>query len=253
MPSRLRSELEAYTAQAAALADWLDALPPDVAGRPSVLPGWEVRVLVGHLVASADGLRRCLGSRSDGAPLRPDVYVRAYAPAAEEITAVTTAATGDASMSDLAARLREPVAADVLDGAVVDAPRGPISALDFARLRTVELVVHADDLSRSVPEYPPAPLERPALATAVRSLAEIFAAQAPGRSVEVRVPPFIAVQAVAGPRHTRGTPPNIVEADPETWLRLATGRMRFAEALAAHRVTASGTRADLSAHLPVLA
>jgi hypothetical protein len=96
------------------------------------------------------------------------------------------------------------------------------------------------------------PLPRAALGGVVRALAEILAARAPGRSVEVRVPPFVAVQAIAGPRHTRGTPPNVVETDPVTWLRLATGRAEFAGEVAAGRVTASGQRADLSAVLPLL-
>jgi Bacterial SCP ortholog len=96
------------------------------------------------------------------------------------------------------------------------------------------------------------PLRRAALATATRTLAEILAAQAPGRSVEVRVPPFVAVQAIPGPRHTRGTPPNVVETDPVTWIRLATGRLTFPDALATGRVQASGTRADLTDHLPLL-
>jgi hypothetical protein len=90
------------------------------------------------------------------------------------------------------------------------------------------------------------PLERLALGTAVRTLAEILAAQSPGRSVEVRVPPFVAVQAVPGPRHTRGTPPNVVETDPETWLRLLVGALSWADAVSAGRVRASGERADLS-------
>ena len=96
------------------------------------------------------------------------------------------------------------------------------------------------------------PLVRPALASAVRTLAEILAARAPGRSVEVRVPPFVAVQVVAGPRHTRGTPPNVVETDPVTWLRLASGRVRFDDAVADGSVSASGQRADLASVLPVL-
>jgi hypothetical protein len=116
----------------------------------------------------------------------------------------------------------------------------------------VELLLRCDELSRSAPGREPVPLRRPALAAAVRFLARAFAAQAPGRSVEVRVPPFVAVQAVPGPRHTRGTPPNVVETDPITWLRLASGRLAFADAVAAGTVRASGTRADLTSHLPVL-
>lgn len=73
----------------------------------------------------------------------------------------------------------------------------------------------------------------------------------PGRSVEVRVPPVAAVQCVAGPRHTRGTPPNVIETDPVTWVRLATGRMSWYEALGAGAVRASGPRADLAGYLPL--
>jgi hypothetical protein len=87
------------------------------------------------------------------------------------------------------------------------------------------------------------------LRDAVRALLADLAARAPGRSVEVRVPPYGAVQAVAGPRHTRGTPPNVVETDPTTWVLLATGRLAWADAVADGRVRASGNRADLSDHL----
>ena len=75
--------------------------------------------------------------------------------------------------------------------------------------------------------------------------------RAPGRSVEVRVPPYAAVQVVPGVRHTRGTPPAVVETDPETWVAIATGRLSWAEADAAGRISASGERADLSAYLPL--
>ena len=92
---------------------------------------------------------------------------------------------------------------------------------------------------------------RPDLATAVRYLLQLLAEKAPGNSVEVRVPPFGAVQVLEGPRHTRGTPPNVVETDPQTWLALATGREEWADALAAGRILASGTRADLSDLLPL--
>lgn len=87
--------------------------------------------------------------------------------------------------------------------------------------------------------------------TAVRYTLEELAERAPGGSVEVRVPPDGAVQAVPGPGHTRGTPPNVVETDPATWLELATGRLAWADALAGYRVRASGTRADLAAWLPL--
>lgn len=93
---------------------------------------------------------------------------------------------------------------------------------------------------------------RTELARAVRLSLRALAADAPGRSVEVRVPPFAAVQCVEGVRHTRGTPPNVVETDPRTWLELATGRLLWTDAVAAGRVSASGTRADLAHWLPIL-
>jgi hypothetical protein len=88
-------------------------------------------------------------------------------------------------------------------------------------------------------------------ATAVRFLLEELASTHEGHTVEVRVPPYGAVQAIEGPRHTRGTPPNVVEMDAATWLALATGGMTWAEARAADRVSASGSRADLSEVLPL--
>jgi hypothetical protein len=96
-------------------------------------------------------------------------------------------------------------------------------------------------------EQPP----RSVLGAAVKTSARWLAQQVPGRSVELRVPPHVAVQLVPGPRHTRGTPPNVVETDAATWLRLATGATTWAEAVAAGAVSASGNRADLSAYLPL--
>ena len=92
---------------------------------------------------------------------------------------------------------------------------------------------------------------RAVLAAAVKTTARWLAQQAPGRSVELRVPPHVAVQLIEGPRHTRGTPPNVVETDASTWLRLATGAQTWADAVAEGRVSASGNRADLSAHVPL--
>jgi hypothetical protein len=93
--------------------------------------------------------------------------------------------------------------------------------------------------------------ERATLRDAVRSLLQALRERAPGRSVEVRVPPFGAVQCVEGPRHTRGTPPNVVEMNATTFIQLATGRLEWAAAVHDGRVRASGNRADLSALLPV--
>lgn len=89
------------------------------------------------------------------------------------------------------------------------------------------------------------------LRDAVRALLTALRGRAPGRSVEVRVPPYGAIQCVGGPTHTRGTPPNVIETDPTTFLLLATGRADWAEAVADGRVRASGARADLSPYLPL--
>ena len=96
------------------------------------------------------------------------------------------------------------------------------------------------------------PGDRENAATAVRYLLQILAEQAEGNTVEVRVPPYGAVQAIEGPRHTRGTPPNVIETDPVTWVALATGALAWADGLAGGTVHASGSRADLSQHLPLL-
>ncbi len=115
----------------------------------------------------------------------------------------------------------------------------PARRIDIAAGRDALAVVAAGDDAR------------PVTATAVRYLLQLLDEKAPGNSVEVRVPPFGAVQVVQGPRHTRGTPPNVVEMDAATWIALATGAEPWADAVAAGRVTASGTRADLSDLLPL--
>ncbi len=93
---------------------------------------------------------------------------------------------------------------------------------------------------------------RAVVATAVRYTLEELALQAPGRSVEVRVPPYGAVQVVEGPTHRRGTPPNVVEMDAATWLGLVLGDLEWATVQDAGMLRASGGRADLSAYLPLL-
>jgi hypothetical protein len=96
--------------------------------------------------------------------------------------------------------------------------------------------------------------ERDALAMAVRLTARTLAAVAPGRSVEVRIPPFVAVQCVSGPVHTRGTPPNVVETDPRTWLLLATGLLSFEAAKTTGSLRLSGSRAaEIEQWLPLIA
>jgi hypothetical protein len=94
---------------------------------------------------------------------------------------------------------------------------------------------------------------RAELAEAVRLTARTLAATAPGSSVEVRVPPFVAVQCISGPTHRRGNPPNVVETDPRTWLLLATGLITVEDAIARGRISLSGSRAaEIASWLPLI-
>ncbi|RMI29606.1 sterol carrier family protein [Nocardia stercoris] len=121
-------------------------------------------------------------------------------------------------------------------------------AVDPAQVRAA--VTAIGDWLRDADQPAPARAE---LAAAVRGTARTLAANAPGHSVEVRVPPFVAVQCIEGPRHTRGTPPNVVETDPRTWLLLATGLLSYSDAVDSGALTVSGLRAaDLVHWLPLL-
>ncbi|AEF37567.1 MULTISPECIES: sterol carrier family protein [Mycobacteriaceae] len=122
------------------------------------------------------------------------------------------------------------------------------AAADPAQTRAAVLAVAAWLRDETLP----AP-DRTALAAAVRLTARSLAEAAPGASVELRVPPFVAVQCVAGPRHTRGTPPNVVETDPRSWLLLAAGLLSTAEATAAGKLRLSGSRAaEIAGWLPLV-
>jgi len=115
---------------------------------------------------------------------------------------------------------------------------------------TRQAVLDVADWLRDESKPPP---DRDTLAAAVRLTARTLAVVAPGASVEVRVPPFAAVQCIAGPRHTRGTPPNVVETDPRTWLLLATGLASLTEARDGGALRLSGSRAGEIAHwLPLV-
>lgn len=254
--------VEALLEQSQLLVDWLGQLSDADFDAPSVLPGWDVRTLTGHLVLISTGLLRVLDHPTGSPPVPLALWVRRYRRDVEQIEAATHQATADHSGADLVAHLATALTAmqERLSDlgtlpAVLEASRGPTTTADFLATRVVEVVVHADDLSRSRPERAPAPLSRRALSVCSRTLTGILAEQHPGRSVEVRIPPFAAVQCGVGdpgPTHTRGTPPNVVETDAVTFLRLATGRISWAEAMQTGEVAASGLRADLSPVLPLL-
>jgi len=117
-----------------------------------------------------------------------------------------------------------------------------------ARLRLADPAEVAAALARVADGEP----DRADLRLLTKHFLAVLEQRAPGHSVEVRVPPYAAVQVIPGVRHTRGTPPAVVETDAVTWLSLATGEISWADAERAGRVLASGERADLTAWLPLV-
>ncbi|MEV7568113.1 maleylpyruvate isomerase family mycothiol-dependent enzyme [Streptomyces tanashiensis] len=244
----------AVLAQFGNVREAVAALAPERLDGPTRLGEWTVRDLVGHLSMVLGSVARYL----DG----PEPAVRelalvdwplATATASARIDEDTRAAdTGDPAglLSGTVARYEERVTG-ASDERLVPTRFGAMTLGDFLVTRTVELVVHTDDLNRAAGLE--IPFDRQALAACTRLLADTLAVKAPGGAVEVRIPPFAVVQCVEGPRHTRGTPPNVVETDPLTWIRLATGRTEWAVELDGARVSASGERADLSGLLPLMA
>jgi hypothetical protein len=113
--------------------------------------------------------------------------------------------------------------------------------------------IDAPDGAAALAAWAEGTADRRTTGLAVRWTLQVLAEAVPGNSVEVRVPPFGVTQCIAGPRHTRGTPPNVVETDAATWLALATGRETWPQAVARGAVHASGIRADLSELLPLRA
>jgi uncharacterized protein (TIGR03083 family) len=252
-PAKTRAAL---LGQARAVLDAVRALPADAYDLPTRLTGWRVRELVAHLARQVEPMSRVLAADPEPGPA--DLSLTRWTAATATIAALLDEDTREAlaASPDPAARLADAVAelaadlADPLPDRVVRITLGTMTAADFAVTRLVELVVHGDDLAAATGT--PVRHDRQALGTVTRLLADALAERAPGNSVELRVPPFAAVQCVAGPRHTRGTPPNVVETDPLTWLRLACGRTTWPAALASGALTASGDRADLTGHLPLL-
>ncbi|HWC35398.1 MAG TPA: sterol carrier family protein [Mycobacteriales bacterium] len=259
MATKLAAVRAAYAAQQRNVVEWLFALPLEAWERPSRLGAWTVRELGFHVTDMTGIVGRALAAdRPRDKALTIAAYTSAWPAAATEIAARDREGAAGLAPDDVlanAARARADLLAalDAVAGdPVVQARRGPLRLSDLMVTRVNELVVHSLDLSASLPELEPIALDRAALGVATRMLTGILAERAPGHSVELRVPPYAAVQCVTGPRHTRGTPPNVVEVDAMTWVELATGRMQWTAALGEGRVHASGERADLSTYLPVL-
>ncbi|MEU0387123.1 maleylpyruvate isomerase family mycothiol-dependent enzyme [Streptomyces chartreusis] len=231
-------------------------LTPDQLGLPTRLGGWTVRDLAAHVTMAVETVSRNLDREE---PAKPELALLdwpfATAARAGDIADDTRElAAAHPDLDALYARTEERLTrklADAPGDRVLAARTGAITLADYLVTRTVELVVHTDDLNAAVPGLD-IPYDRQAVAACTRLLADALAAKAPGGSTEVRIPPYAVVQCVAGPRHTRGTPPSVVETDPLTWIRLATGRVAWARALEDAKVSASGERADLSVYLPLM-
>ncbi|UQA94533.1 maleylpyruvate isomerase family mycothiol-dependent enzyme [Streptomyces halobius] len=229
-------------------------LTPERFALPTRLGDWTVRELAAHLSLAIGSVARI--SR-EPAPANVEVELldwpfvtAAYTSGGDEHTRALAAANDPVELLTRTAEEFAEILPAASDDRLVHARPGAMRLSDYLVTRCIELVVHTDDLAAATGVE--IPYDRQALATATRLLADALAVKAPGGSVELRVPPFAVVQCVEGPKHTRGTPPNVVETDPLTWLRLATGRMGWAEALDAATVSASGERADISGYLPVL-
>ncbi|MBT2468690.1 maleylpyruvate isomerase family mycothiol-dependent enzyme [Streptomyces sp. ISL-66] len=244
----------AVLAQFGHVRDAVRELDAERLARPSGVGDWSVAELAAHIAWIAESLAGGLDRPPAAvAELAAAEWPFATASLAGKIAEAAKETLEGAPLSELydgaAARLAEALERNP-GGRVLDLWIGAMTLADFLVTRTVELVVHTEDLRRATGMD--IPIDRQALAACTRLLADALALKAPGGSVEVRIPPFAVVQCIEGPRHTRGTPPNVVETDPVTWIRLATGRTGWAAALDEARVRASGERADLSALLPLM-
>ena len=229
----------ALQAQWALLVDAFAELDP--AGTTGCA-GWTVADLQTHVAQTARGLARIAASPVQGAPQTGLDGWAGRLP--EHAQALDEAARGPRESLQPAAEQALLVLETADPEAVVEQLTGRHRLLDACIFRLVEAVVHGLDVG----VHP----DGPSLKLVTRELARALAARHPGKSVEVRVPPYVAVQCLTGPRHTRGTPPNVVETDPVTWVLLAAGRLGWRDAIRDGRVRASGDRSDLSGVLPLL-
>jgi len=245
----------AVLAQFGNVREAVRTLTPEQLALPTRLGDWSVRELVAHIGMAVTALHRALDKPEPG---RQDAVLLDWPFATVDSSSAIDDFTRRLAQqrTDLDVYLADigPSLAALLDAhpgsRLLETNAGALPLADYLVTRTVELVVHTDDLNAAVPGLD-IPYDRQALAACTRLLADALADKAPGGSVEVRVPPFAVVQCIGGPKHTRGTPPNVVETDPLTWLRLATGRTRWAEAVEDALVSASGERADLAPLLPL--
>ncbi|KPI29840.1 Conserved hypothetical protein CHP03083 [Actinobacteria bacterium OK074] len=259
-PTKIRA---AVLTQFAHIRAAITPLTPEQLSTPTRLGDWTVRDLAAHIAMAVESASLALdrpepprAGGSGPADITLLDYTSLTAPFADAIAEGShQLAEANPDLNALYAVTEQRITerlASAPDGRRIAARIGAITLADYLVTRTVELVVHSDDLNAALPGLD-LPYDRQALAACTRLLADALAAKAPGGSTEVRIPPYAVVQCVEGPRHTRGTPPNVVETDPLTWIRLATGRTTWKAALDDAQVSASGERADLSGLLPLMA
>ena len=243
-----RSRTAPYDALRAALSAQgrlvVEALAAADRTAPTRCAGWTVAELDRHLGAIADRLAWLVAHPSDQPA---DTTLAQWA---ERVPGLAPLVDEDARTDGPGLAAALPALEQALAGAspdlVVEQRTGRHPLADAVLLRVAELVVHGLDLPDPVGP------DRAALKPVVKAYAAILAERAPGRHVEARVPPYAAVQCVEGPRHTRGTPPNVVEVEPVAFVELCTGRLAWADAARDGRVRTWGDRADLSPWLPLL-
>jgi uncharacterized protein (TIGR03083 family) len=228
---------QALLEQYAVLVESFDRLDRDA---PTACAGWTVDDLETHVAITARGLARIAGHGVTGTPVGLAAWADQLPGLADQMDVATKG-------ERLLLRDQVPLVEQALahpEDSLVQQLTGIHTLRDATLFRLVEAVVHGLDA-----DVAPA---RSAAKAVTRQLAGLLADRHPGRSVEVRVPPYAAVQCLEGPRHTRGTPPNVVETDPATFLRLVAGRVTWAEVVADGRLRASGERSDLSGLFPLL-
>jgi uncharacterized protein (TIGR03083 family) len=254
-PPSHEDALAGARAQFALLADAVRDLPDDALARPTRLEGWNVAALLAHIARNAVTVT---GRVERGTTAKPDDDVLGYLSGMRALASEVGGRAAEIGAAKSPAELREDVAAGAAALAAVDAPltlaipgyEGTLSLGDFLVSRCVEGVVHGLDLraATGVPEQPDAT----ALKVVVRILAALAERAAPGKAVEVRVPGHVAFQCITGPKHTRGTPGNVVECDPVAFVEVASGRTSWGDAVARGTIRGSGGRADLSEWMPVI-
>lgn len=249
--------------QAGLVETQLAAIPDHQFDQPTRLGEWTVGVLVAHLALAFGALARWLAAPEPArSGLTLSTYYELGSSSAASVDDMSRAAAAGKSPAELRKEFSAAVVAvtaavaGVAGSRLVETRIGAVLATDSLVTRCVEVVVHALDLQHAtgVPATAGDAVTPAALGVCVKAMSAILQERAPGHSVEVRVPGRFgtAFQCGEGPQHTRGTPPNVIETDPVTFVELCAGRLSWSAAVASGAVLASGERADLTGLLPVV-